>query len=803
MTSKFSSIVLCLLIGFTVNLGFAQDSWNGGPGNWSNCADWTPGCPGPGSNALIYSSGNDNVTLDLGTTTINSLTLGGVSNGFTSELTDGGTAQTLNITTFLTVGQTGVLVLSGGSTVTAGADSSNAGSIQLFNGSLLSINGNVDNAGVLGAGYGGGGGDTLNISGTLTNQASGQLILGYVGSGPASLVTLGGLANSGIVGVANGDTLQINGDVTNSGLLATGYQNYFGNNTLTITGNLTNSGTFQLNQPGDSATMQTLNNTGAVGVVTGASLNLTNQPGGITDVVAGSSFSIAGSFTAGLNNAFANLTSIEGAVTLFGQNDTITPSGSLFTIAGSGSLQPYNASSVNINGNVDNAGVLGAGYGGGGGDTLNISGTLTNQASGQLILGYVGSGPASLVTLGGLANSGIVGVANGDTLQINGDVTNSGLLATGYQNYFGNNTLTITGNLTNSGTFQLNQPGDSATMQTLNNTGAVGVVTGASLNLTNQPGGITDVVAGSSFSIAGSFTAGLNNAFANLTSIEGAVTLFGQNDTITPSGSLFTIAGSGSLQPYNASSVNINGNVDNAGVLGAGYGGGGGDTLNISGTLTNQASGQLILGYVGSGPASLVTLGGLANSGIVGVANGDTLQINGDVTNSGLLATGYQNYFGNNTLTITGNLTNSGTFQLNQPGDSATMQTLNNTGDVAVVIDASLNLTNQPGGFTDVVADSSFNIAGRFTAGANNAFANLTSLGLVSSFGQNDTITLNGGTFTLAGSGVSRGHWIYGHHPWHRRQLRTSGCGLGGTSGDTLTISGSLTNQAGGQLLLG
>jgi len=45
MTSKLSPIVLCLLIVLTVNLGFAQD-WNGGPGNWSTCADGTPGCPG-------------------------------------------------------------------------------------------------------------------------------------------------------------------------------------------------------------------------------------------------------------------------------------------------------------------------------------------------------------------------------------------------------------------------------------------------------------------------------------------------------------------------------------------------------------------------------------------------------------------------------------------------------------------------------------------------------------------------------------------------------------------------------------
>ena len=148
---------------------------------------------------------------------------------------------------------------------------------------------------------------------------------------------------------------------------------------------------------------------------------------------------------------------------------------------------------------------MGAGYGGGGGDTLNISGTLTNQASGQLILGYVGSGLASLVTLGGLANSGIVGVANGDTLQINGDVTNSGLLATGYQNYFGNNTLTITGNLTNSGTFQLNQPGDSATINgNFTNAGATAM---ANSNQTLAVGGNMTNAVGGNFDASHSATA--------------------------------------------------------------------------------------------------------------------------------------------------------------------------------------------------------------------------------------------------------------------------------------------------------
>ena len=74
-------------------------------------------------------------------------------------------------------------------------------------------------------------------------------------------------------------------------------------NTLTITGALNNSGSLTINASGDLVKVATLNNTGAISVATGATLNLTGQPGGVTDVVAGSSFSIAGSFTAGANNA--------------------------------------------------------------------------------------------------------------------------------------------------------------------------------------------------------------------------------------------------------------------------------------------------------------------------------------------------------------------------------------------------------------------------------------------------------------------------------------------------------------------
>src|SRR5271166_6526213 len=126
MTWKRLSLALALSGVLTLTSAYAQDNWNGGTGNWSTGSDWSAGQPAAGSDVVIYSGGNDTVTLDT-SPTINSLTLGGANNSTTSELTDGGVAQTLSIANGLTVGQTGTLNLTSGSTVSVGADSFNAG----------------------------------------------------------------------------------------------------------------------------------------------------------------------------------------------------------------------------------------------------------------------------------------------------------------------------------------------------------------------------------------------------------------------------------------------------------------------------------------------------------------------------------------------------------------------------------------------------------------------------------------------------------------------------------------------------
>lgn len=48
--------------------------------NWSNGTFWSTGSsPSPANDVTIYSDGNDLVTLDVGSTNINSLVLGGAA----------------------------------------------------------------------------------------------------------------------------------------------------------------------------------------------------------------------------------------------------------------------------------------------------------------------------------------------------------------------------------------------------------------------------------------------------------------------------------------------------------------------------------------------------------------------------------------------------------------------------------------------------------------------------------------------------------------------------------------------------
>ena len=90
---------------------------------------------------------------------------------------------------------------------------------------------------------------------------------------------------------------------------------------FTLSGTFTNNASGQFivgndNNTSDVANVGTLSNSGYVYIGTGATLNLTNQASGITDVVSGSRLQVAGTFKAGANSALAHLNSIEGELDL-------------------------------------------------------------------------------------------------------------------------------------------------------------------------------------------------------------------------------------------------------------------------------------------------------------------------------------------------------------------------------------------------------------------------------------------------------------------------------------------------------
>ena len=346
------------------------DLWNGGTGVWSNGPQWSIGVPQPPFDTIIYSGGNDLVTLDVGSSTVKSLAVGGASNGFASELTDGSVAQTLSITNGLSVGQQGILDFTGsGSSITA-ATVSNNGSVTIGHGATLNLTGQpLGVTSVLaGASWTIGGnfevGGVANTGFANLSSVSGSVIF----ENGASQTIGNSLTNNagGFIDVEAGSTLTITGNVTNNAFGPQGiYTGFYGagNNTIHITGNLTNNGKFGLESAGDIATVGG---------------NVTNNSGALFAQTAGSSATFTG------------------------------------TLLNGGTVDLENASSLTVNGATTNNGTLStSGFGGTGGNTMTFAGLLTNNATGQINA----NGPSDVLTASaGIVNKGLVTVKNGSTI---------------------------------------------------------------------------------------------------------------------------------------------------------------------------------------------------------------------------------------------------------------------------------------------------------------------------------------------------------------------------------------------------
>ena len=612
--------------GGTVNAGLIVGS--SGPGNVT--------ISGPGSQ-LNSSFGIGIGNFGQGTLTIQngglltsySASLGSANGSQGTVLIDRPGSQWNNTSGILyvgtgTSGQGSITITNGGELTngsgvsTPGAALTNWGNLDEANASSVSIGGNADNFGTLATLIGGMSGSTLTIVGALTNEASGHISLFH----PGDLVSLGSLNNLGLVGVRGGSTLQ-------------------------VAGMLTNGGSLQLEQAGDVANVGVLVNSGSVLLVDSTTLNLTGQPSGITDIMAGSSFAIAGTVNAGTNNGFYQLTDVEGHLALQNeQTTTTTPIGGTFSIGSAGRVTVASGANFGTNFNINGAAVVSSG---GIFDVnsfvqtpttmVNINGGLTNSGVVQLygsgatatIGGDVNNSQyfqifnGSAAAMAGLTNSGLANLEQGGTMMVSGDVTNSGILSTDYFGMGGGNALTINGNLNNTGTgtFALYGSSDGANIGSLSNGGIVYVGGGATLNLTNQLTGITDVVAGSTFDLAGTFNAGANNGFYQLTSVEGTLILEnGQTTTATPIGGIFTVGSTGFVEVKTGTTFDINGNVvvNSGGIFSVN------DpfptTVNITGMLTNLGGTVNVVG-----PNAFLNVGGIGNGGTLTLPEGSTVNL--------------------------------------------------------------------------------------------------------------------------------------------------------------------------------
>ena len=104
-----------------------------------------------------------------------------------------------------------------------------------------------------------------------------------------------------------GTNLTVAGNLTNSGQLYTNVQDRTqsgGHNTLTVTGTFTNNSGATTHigffgNTSDVMNVATLVNNGFLEVDEGATLNLTAQPNGVTDVLGGSQITLYGTLNAG------------------------------------------------------------------------------------------------------------------------------------------------------------------------------------------------------------------------------------------------------------------------------------------------------------------------------------------------------------------------------------------------------------------------------------------------------------------------------------------------------------------------
>jgi lipopolysaccharide export system protein LptA len=709
--------------------------------------------------------------------------------------------------TLTSVAVGGTLELGGLVTLTLAGDSSNAGTIDLGttptrSGTDTDITGSFTNTGTI---TGGSNNDFIIVSGTLENQ-------GVITDNFITIAATGSLVNAAGATIAGGITAAGGpGMLVNAGLLTTPY----------VTGIYFEAGGYIDNQQGGQIDGQlAIDIQGAAGTVVNAgTIGALYLDSGTVDNAAGGVLS--GYVHIGGNaGTLINAGTISGAVTaalvrfdagaVFGgvvSGDTLE----LAVGSGIGTLSGFGTNFTGFQSVLVDAGAA-----------WSLAGNNTLTASESLLdLGSLGLN-------GTLAVDGAATVAAGGTLSVNGALVDAGTIsiAAGGALDFGagNDVFDLTGNAVLDAAGAVDGGGGTNTLEL---SGIGGTLSGFGTNFVDFQ--VLSVAAGASWSLAGNNTITATEqliAAGNLTINgalldDGGITLasggtLNVNGTLTDSGTI-SIASGGALDFGAGNDVFdlTGGAVLN--VTGAVDGGGGTNTLELSGTGgtlsgfgTNLTDFQLI--SLDSGASWKLAGNNVLSAGEQLIDNG-TLVITGTLANAGTVADGV-------TLAAGASLANTGlveTNAANSAGITLRAGTISNAGTIidsglngsAIVATAAAVITNAAGG---VIDESSTGLYGDLEAGVDLLKGGtLMNFGLIEAPGSIvDGVILaggaglyNAGTITVgAGSGVVIDAGSSATNAAHGEITATGALGRGvNLYGGTLTNDGAIAGAGVGVFL--
>ncbi len=465
-----------------------------------------------------------------------------------------------------------------------------------------------------------------------------------------------------------------------------------------------------------------------------------------------------------------------GAASTQQADDTLTSNAGTFTVATGGNLSLSSNSSF-----TQSAG------------TLTLNGPMT-ESSGT----FTESGGAESGDPVALSNTALVDSAGTGGLDIVGGCTISGTIPSGQ-------TVTVSGALTNAGLGLSGVVTDDGVLDLAPTPTGYALISGPG-SLTVASGGSLITTAGASGSSAAYIQAPVTNQAGGTVTI-GAASTQANDDTLTTNAGTFMVATGGNLSlssnssfTQSAGTLTLNGPMtESSGTFTESGGAESGDPVALSSTTLADSAGTGTFDFVGGGTLS-GTIPVNQTVDISGVSTNVALNLSGAVTDEGVLnvaptPSGYALFNGSGSLTVA-----SGGKLITTAGASGSASAYFQT-----------PVTNQTGGTVTIGAastqandDTLTTNAGTFTV-ANGGNLSLSSN---SSFTQSaGTLTLNGplsessGTFTQSG-GTESGDPVTLSSTTLADSVGTGtfdfvgGGTLSGTipSGQTVTVSGASTN---------